>query len=71
MPRKFSARYEGRCPACPQLIEVGDDLIDDDGLVVHFDCAGNQLPLVSSRPREVCPRCQMEQAANGECGCDL
>ena len=65
---KFAARYPGRCRACDESIEVGDDLVMDDNQAVHFDCASTRpLP---SKPREVCPRCFIERAVNGDCGCE-
>lgn len=71
--RKFTARYPGSCPACRESIDVGDDLIFDDDQAVHFDCAGDRNEMLRSlgrAPREVCPSCFTEKAANGSCACE-
>jgi hypothetical protein len=68
MARKFEARYPGRCPSCQHGIEVGDELIMEDEVAVHFDCAGE--PTKRIRPREVCPRCFTEKSVSGACACE-
>jgi hypothetical protein len=77
---KFAARYPGRCMACHDAIEVGDDLVMQDGLAVHFDCAGNRGTGLGSRSagpagvrvatREVCARCFTEKSVSGACACE-
>lgn len=67
--RKFEARYPGRCPACHEPIDIGDDLIIEDDQAVHFECAGDR-PRRSIVPREVCSRCFTQKAVNGACSCD-
>lgn len=70
--RKFEARYPGRCRACPDPIEVGDDLVMTDEGAVHFGCAGDRAAVAArvTMPREVCPRCFTEKAVNGACACE-
>lgn len=69
MPRVFRAKYDGRCPACGEVIEKDEALMyDTDERVIHAECID-----VKPRPRravEVCPRCFMEKAANGACECE-
>jgi hypothetical protein len=36
--KSFEARYEGRCAACGDRIEIGDDAAYDDDEVVHAYC---------------------------------
>ncbi len=70
-PRKFEARYPGRCPACREQIEVGDDLVfNDDDVVVHFGCANRSAVPKIGQSGEVCPRCFIEKAVSGACGCE-
>ncbi|NYD39932.1 hypothetical protein [Nocardioides panaciterrulae] len=68
-PRKFEARYPGRCPACHEPIDVGDDPVMEDHRAVHFECAGDQ-PRPQLVPREICPRCFTEKSVSGACACD-
>ena len=69
--RKFEARYPGRCPACGERIDVGDDLVMEDEQAVHFECAGRTgLPDPRGRAREVCPSCFTQKAVNGACACE-
>lgn len=36
----FLAKYDGRCPGCPDDIIAGfDDIVMVDGLAYHADCA--------------------------------
>lgn len=70
--RKFEARYPGRCPACEDAIEVGDDLAYDEDVVVHFVCVGRTAThqAASKKPREVCPRCFTQKSVSGACICE-
>lgn len=69
MSRPFPAKYDGRCPACAEVIDAGDLLIADaDDRFVHLDCADRKTG--PQRPAEVCPRCFITKAANGACGCE-
>lgn len=68
---KFTARYPGRCPACGDPIDIGEDLTWDDDQAVHFTCAGRpRISVITERAREVCPRCFVEKAVNGACACE-
>lgn len=37
--RTFQARYRGRCLACDDQIEPGDDVCYDEDDLVHAECA--------------------------------
>lgn len=64
------AKYPGRCPECGNDIEVNDLLdYDADDRVVHAACVEGAVER-TELSREVCPRCFLEKAANGACGCD-
>jgi hypothetical protein len=64
----FEARYSTECPACGWRIKRGDlAKYDDRDDVVHVVCPEDVGLRVAG---EVCGRCFMEKAANGECGCD-
>lgn len=68
---KFTARYPGKCPACSKPIEIGEELVIDEeyaDMAVHADCAGRPDPTLPAR--EVCPRCFIERAVSGACGCE-
>lgn len=67
--RKFEARYPGRCVACEERIEVGEDLVMEDEQAVHFGCAG-RASQPARRLTEVCPRCFTEKSLTGACGCE-
>lgn len=64
----FEAKYSGRCGACDERIQPGDVCTYAEDVVVHEDCEAS-VPREPD-PRPVCPRCFMETAANGKCGCD-
>lgn len=62
----FTAQYRGRCWACDERIEPGDECAyDEDDEVIHVDCRTRSVT-----PQEPCPTCWTVPAANGECGCD-
>lgn len=66
--RTLEARYHSDCGACGWRIKPGDlAKYDADDDVVHVVCPEN----VGLREvGEVCGRCFMEKATNGECGCE-
>ena len=66
MSRIFTARYNGRCPACGEVITAGENLTWRDDEAVHHGCADREEP----PPRPTCPKCWQVVAVNGECGCD-
>lgn len=71
MSRKFEARYPGRCLACNEPIDIGDDLTYDYDQVVHYECAGRAASLATiGRRLEVCPRCFTEKSISGACACE-
>jgi hypothetical protein len=37
-PVTFEARYPGRCAACTERFDVGDDMMRDDGELIHPEC---------------------------------
>lgn len=62
------AKYRTKCPECDDIIDKGDVIVVDDGGARHGVCPEDRA---YSRPqRPPCPRCFMEPAANGACGCD-
>lgn len=71
MSRAFRAKYPGRCPACPDDIEI-DDLLtyDADDRVIHADCAATDPTAGLRKPPVICPGCFMTKAENGACDCD-
>lgn len=65
----FLAKYPGRCAAdCDDPIYPGDIVESVDGQLVHEGCI--PTPAFIPEPRPVCPKCWLEQATNGSCGCD-
>lgn len=64
------ARWVKKCPAnCGTRIEVGDSIAFDEELEewVHETCAIETRSVERVNP--VCPKCFMEKAASGACGC--
>lgn len=67
-PRIFRARYDGRCPACSEVIEKDEALMRDaDERIIHAECIDVKP---GRRAVEICPRCFIEKAANGACACE-
>lgn len=67
----WPARYEGKCAECGEAVEVGQQIEYADPpsagwrRVQHVTCPESVEP--AARP--TCPRCFMEIALSGECGC--
>lgn len=67
--QRFEAKYPGRCVNCDNDIEVGDTLRWDDDVAVHAACkSAEELRIARERP--ACPKCWLEVAIDGSCGCD-
>lgn len=66
--RTFTARYPGRCAACPDRIDEGDEItLGERGEPMHAECAADRPLFTSATRREpgVCPRCFITHA--GDC----
>ncbi|QAY02797.1 hypothetical protein SEA_SHAOBING_66 [Mycobacterium phage Shaobing] len=62
----FTAKYHGRCCACPTPTQPGDEVaFMADGGLIHVDCEANSHEPENARTRPVCPHCWLEHA--GEC----
>lgn len=70
MAAVFEARRRGGCAACPDGIEVGDQVTwSEDDEVVHVHCLLEQRPPKPAE-NEVCGRCFTEKSTTGACLCD-
>lgn len=52
MAKVFEAAYPGRCAACDDEINEGDEVTYDDNELVHVECADNvqeELTLIRKR----------------------
>lgn len=67
--QRFPAKYPGTCVNCDDPIEVGDTLRWDDEYAVHAACRSAEEQRIA-RQGAVCPKCFLEVALNGECGCE-
>lgn len=65
----FEAKYGGRCGVCDERIKPGDWVAYSDDVVVHEDCDSSDSGRCRTR-HPMCPKCYMEPALNGRCGCD-
>ena len=67
MSRPFEARWSSDCAECGWRITPGKlARYDDRGDVVHMVCPEDEgLRAVG----EICHKCFIERAANGECSC--
>ncbi|MGX5770811.1 hypothetical protein ACWKWN_08675 [Microbacterium trichothecenolyticum] len=64
-PVAFTAsHWHGTCPLGFDTIRPGDVVQYDDGALVHRACWQRE------QPRPVCPKCFMQTALNGACGCE-
>lgn len=60
----FAAKYHGRCSACHERIEPGQDVrFTDDSDLIHADC--DDLP-DERPPGPLCDSCWLTKP----CGCD-
>lgn len=66
--RTFIAKFRSPCPACDEAIEPGDTCRwDEENVFVHADCDA-AVP-ADAPTTEVCSKCFLTIAVNGDCGC--
>lgn len=62
--RTFTAKHDGRCAECGDVIQAGDLLAwDIAGRAVHTDCGNTR------KAGPTCPVCFIEKATSGACDC--
>jgi hypothetical protein len=64
----FTAKYDGRCSSCSEVISAGEQLEWTDDQAVHRDCLADAEAKEAARP--TCPKCWMTISVSGACGCD-
>lgn len=63
----FPAKYKGFCTRCDTEFPEGTLIYRDplNGILYHVSCPDSVAPARN----EICPKCFMEKANSGKCGC--